>query len=304
MSIADSYILLILINGISAEKLGFLALHERLYNLRLSFIRLFLSDHHRRSLLHQTHNMTDWHLQGIPLIYLIFIMSLKLLCVIQNKMEKIIIIKNTPKTALRVRKTMNQEGNNTALTPNLQENNEKSLIDTIRKIVKEEFKEHETKISTMISNNLQNRNDCLHKMSKEMPELTKSLEFTQDQLTGEMNNIRENIKSLETSIKEIKDYLLDLNGVSSKLIELEDRPRWNNLRIHSIEETLNKTWEGSEIKIQELIKNKLKMNEQIKIDRCHRLLRKKNQNRHRTKKNQNQNRKIICCITKFKEKQK
>ena len=51
---------------------------------------------------------------------------------------------------LRALKTTNQEGN----TPNLQENNEKSLIDTIQRIVKEKFKEHETKMSEMISNNL------------------------------------------------------------------------------------------------------------------------------------------------------
>ena len=57
-------------------------------------------------------------------------------------------IKNTPKMVLRTRKTINQEGN-TPTTPNLQENNEKSLIDSIRKIVKEEFKENETKMSEM-----------------------------------------------------------------------------------------------------------------------------------------------------------
>ena len=73
------------------------------------------------------------------------------------------IEKNTPKMALRARKTINQEGNNTTSTPDLQENNEKSLIDTIRKIVKEEFEEHETKMSEMISNNLQNTNDRLEK---------------------------------------------------------------------------------------------------------------------------------------------
>ena len=50
-------------------------------------------------------------------------------------------VKNTPKMALRARKTINQEGNNTPSTTNLQENNEESLID-IRKIVKEEFEEH------------------------------------------------------------------------------------------------------------------------------------------------------------------
>ena len=46
-------------------------------------------------------------------------------------------------------------------------------------------------MSEMISNNLQNANDRLNKISKEMNELTKSLEFTQDQL--EVNNIKENI---------------------------------------------------------------------------------------------------------------
>ena len=56
--------------------------------------------------------------------------------------------------ALRTLKTINQEENNTPSTPNLVENKEKSLIDTIRKIVKEEFQEHETKMSEMISNDL------------------------------------------------------------------------------------------------------------------------------------------------------
>ena len=82
-------------------------------------------------------------------------------------------IKCTPKMALRARKTINKEGN-TLSTPNLQEKNEKSLIDTIRKIVKEEFKEHETKMSEMISNNSQNTNDRVNKISKEMARLNKS----------------------------------------------------------------------------------------------------------------------------------
>ena len=87
-----------------------------------------------------------------------------------------------------------------------------------------------------------------------MTELTKSLEFTKDQLQGEINNIKENIKHLETSIEGIEDDLFDPNEVSSKLIELLNRSRWNNLRIDGIEETLN------EVKTQELIKD----NEHIK----------------------------------------
>ena len=66
----------------------------------------------------------------------------------------------------------------------------------------------------MISNNLQNASDCLDKISKEMTELTKSFELTQYQLEGEINNIKENTKHLETSIKGIEDGLLDPNDVS------------------------------------------------------------------------------------------
>ena len=81
---------------------------------------------------------------------------------------------------LRAHRAINQEGNNILTTPYLQEKNEKWLIDTIRKIVKDGFKKHETKMSEMISNNFQ------------------------DQLEEEINNIKENIKNLETRVKGIK----------------------------------------------------------------------------------------------------
>ena len=45
----------------------------------------------------------------------------------------------------------------------------------------EGFKTEETKMSEMISKNLQNTNDRLDEISGKMTEITKSLEFTQDQ---------------------------------------------------------------------------------------------------------------------------
>ena len=89
--------------------------------------------------------------------------------------------------------------------------------------MKEEFKKHETKVSEIIINNFQNTNDLLDKISKEVTGITKSIGFTQDQLEEEINNIKKNIKNLETSIKGIKDDLLDPDDVYSKLIELEDK---------------------------------------------------------------------------------
>lgn len=175
----------------------------------------------------------------------------------RNRKQNGANIKKSAKMALRAGKTKNQEWKNTLSPPNLQEINEKLLIDNIRKIVKKKFKEHETKIYETISNNLKNANDLPDKISEEMTELTKSLGFTQDQLEEEINNNEENIKHLETSIKGIKQDLFDPDGVYSKLIELKDRSRRNNLRIGGIKETTNKILEDCEIKMQELIKSKL-----------------------------------------------
>ena len=51
----------------------------------------------------------------------------------------------------------------------------------------------------MTSKNFQNTNDRLDEISKKMTELTRSLEFTEEELEGEINNIWENFKNLETS---------------------------------------------------------------------------------------------------------
>ena len=61
-------------------------------------------------------------------------------------------IKNKPMMAPRACKTINEEGNTPSI-PTLHENNEKFFIDTITKIVTEEFKVHEAKMSDMISIN-------------------------------------------------------------------------------------------------------------------------------------------------------
>ena len=64
-------------------------------------------------------------------------------------------------------------------------------------------------------------------------------------------------------------------------MELEDGSTRNNSGKDGIQETPNETCEDCKIKIQELIKNKMKINEHVEIDCCHRLSKKK-QNRPRT----------------------
>ena len=76
----------------------------------------------------------------------------------------------------------------------------------------------------------------LYKISEEVDEITKSLEFTQNKSDEELAIVKNNIKKVKSDVKEITEDLLDPYKVSSKLIELEDRSPRNNLRMDSIAE--------------------------------------------------------------------
>ena len=177
--------------------------------------------------------------------------------------------KSTPKTAVQTRNASVQE---TPLTSRKEINeDEESLSDIIRQIVKEELAAHEKTIKALINSNLQATNERLDKIATEMGELSKSLEFTQSQLDEELGNVKKDITKLENNIKSIEKDLLDPDDVSAKLVELEDRPRRNNLRIDGLRETPNETWKTCEEKVQEVLKNNLGFAAEVEIDRCHRV---------------------------------
>ena len=134
----------------------------------------------------------------------------------------------------------------------------------------------------------------LNKISEEVDEIKKSLEFTQNKFDEEFAIIKSNIKKVKSDMKEITEDLLDSDKVSSKLIELEDRSLRNNLRIDGIAEDQNESWHECEEKVLEVIKGKLEIQDPIEIDRCHRMGKHK-RNRPRT---------IIFKLNKFKDKQK
>ena len=65
------------------------------------------------------------------------------------------------------------------------------------------------------------------KISAEVFETSKSLEFTQNKLDKELQPVKIDIIKIESEMKEFTEDLLDSNLVSDKLIELEDRSRKN-----------------------------------------------------------------------------
>ena len=174
--------------------------------------------------------------------------------------------------------------------------NDEEFLEMIREIVKEEIKNHEEKVGKIIKVQLENTNHRLDRISQEVVDITKSLEFTQEQLDEESAKLKNDVRKIQTDMKYIEDDLLDPEYVMGKLIELEDRSRRNNLRIDGVEETPNETWDICEGKVQDIVKNKLGITAEIEFDHCHRT--------GKFKKNQAKPRTIVCRLLRFKDKEK
>ena len=168
-----------------------------------------------------------------------------------------------------------------------------SFIDIIRKVVKEELLHHEKNIKELIDTNVKRTNERLDQLSSDINDLKESLEFTESEINDNIIKVETELKEVKSNMRAIENDLLNPDEVSDKLIELEDRSRRNNLRVDGIEESPDETWETCENKIKKVIKEKLDIDADVELDRCHRMGKKRG-NRPRT---------VVCRFTKFKDKQ-
>ena len=106
----------------------------------------------------------------------------------------------------------------------------------IRKIVIEEIENREEKIDEIIKAQLENKYNRLDRISQKVVEISKSLEFTQEQLDEELAKLKNDVGKIQTNIKDIENNLLDI----------------------------------CEKKLQDNIRNKLGITAEIEFERCHR----------------------------------
>ena len=99
-------------------------------------------------------------------------------------------------------------------------------------------------LQEILSSNLKLKNEWLEKLSREVSNIEKSLEFTQKQLEDETKVIKKDIEILQKNLNEIEKNLLVPWDIINKLMELEDRSRRNNLLIDGIAEANNGSWEN------------------------------------------------------------
>ena len=123
--------------------------------------------------------------------------------------------------SLKNRQVLIQE-DNTILRSSSTNDKDEEFLETIRKIVKEEIENHEKRVGRIIKTHSENTNNQLDRISQEVCEITKSLEFTQGQLDAELTKIKNDIGKFQAGIKELDEDLLDLDFVTEKLLELKD----------------------------------------------------------------------------------
>lgn len=76
------------------------------------------------------------------------------------------------------------------------------------------------------------------------------------------------IKSIDNQIADIKT---SLDMCCNKTIDLENRSRRYNLRITGIPEKQHETWEESEAQVKSILKEKLELAFEPRIERAHRV---------------------------------
>ena len=87
----------------------------------------------------------------------------------------------------------------------------------IRKIATEEI-ENQEKVGEIIKAQLENTSNQLDRILQEVVDITKSLEFMQEQLDEELTKLKNGIGKIQTDIKDIEHHPLDPNYVMKKLI--------------------------------------------------------------------------------------
>ena len=174
-----------------------------------------------------------------------------------------------------------------------------NIVELMKTAFEEEFTKQQQQISKIIESNLVITKQEIRKLREEINDLKKSIEFTENVLEEKVAKVEQNVCELQGKFKKVEedvvymnDYIEDAENIHNKLVELEDRSRRNNIRIHGIKEHNKESWEECERRVHSMLKDWLDI-ENVEIERAHRTGR-KSRSKPRT---------IVCKLLRFKDKQ-
>ncbi|XP_065643827.1 uncharacterized protein LOC136075231 [Hydra vulgaris] len=130
--------------------------------------------------------------------------------------------------------------------------NDKDNIDNSNKII-------------AITNDLELTNKSVTLLVTEFSEMQKFIQANDDIISGKLELLKKKTKEINNKIKDNSE----ITKIKSKLREIEDRSRRNNLRIDGLKESENENWNETELKVQKFFEDLLGL-KNIKIERAHR----------------------------------
>ncbi len=120
---------------------------------------------------------------------------------------------------------------------------------------------------------IQDLKEDMKSIKKEIIDMQVSLQFSQAKMEDNEKKIRVVEKSINMHRENLNDIHNHADQVESQLEYLENQSWRSNVRITGVSEDKNteKSWDDTEKVVKEIIKEKLKISEDIEIERCHRV---------------------------------
>ncbi|CAB4040444.1 Hypothetical predicted protein [Paramuricea clavata] len=165
--------------------------------------------------------------------------------------------------------------------------------------VKELMSQHENAFKVMIDSLIKSTTSRVDGFVKDLAELKYSLKYSQKDIASQQIELDRNQSEIQSMSNEISNIKMSLDKYSTKTVDLENRSRRNNIRVTGIPEKRSETWDDSEAMVKSVLKEKLGLASEPRIERAHRV-------GYSTKQDgspRNAPRPIVCRLYDWKEKE-
>ncbi|MCP4483312.1 MAG: hypothetical protein GY823_01945 [Flavobacteriaceae bacterium] len=172
-------------------------------------------------------------------------------------------------------------------------------LDVVNALLKNQAEAYRSSFQSIIAD----VKEELRSIKKDLTDLKVSLQFTQNKF----DESEKKVAAIEQKVKKQSENLFDLNdhadSSDEQLEYLENQSRRSNIRIVGVPEQAAESWDDTETKVKEVIKEKLGLSEEFEIDRCHRVGRNSNRQK-RDGRQDDEPRPIVAKLVRWKDKER
>ena len=116
-----------------------------------------------------------------------------------------------------------------------------------------------------LSQEIKTNYDSIKQLKDNTRDLEESLTVNQDLVEEKLNTLKSQMRSIQNEVSENKAELKEQLRIQ------EDCSRKNNIRVDSIEEDENETWENTENKLRSFLYDELEITDELYIERARRV---------------------------------